>query len=62
MAKAFITPANGFVLHCLNLCLLILLPMIFINLLHFGLVSAVLVTSLYSIMFLKLVSYIQVKI
>ena len=64
VAKAYITPANGFLLHCLNLCLLLLLPVIFINLsfLHFGLVSAVLVCCLYSIIFLKLVSYIQVEI
>ena len=62
VAKAFIGPAIGFILHCLNLGLLLLLPVIFINLLHFGLVSAVLVTSLYSIIFLKLVSFIQVKI
>jgi len=63
VAKAYITPANGFLLHCLNLCLLLLLPVIFINLsfLHFGLVSAVLVCCLYSIIFLKLVSYIQVN-
>ena len=64
VAKTFITPANGFILHCFNLCVLLLLPVIFINLsfLHFGLVSAVLVTCLYSIIFLKLVSYIQVEI
>jgi len=61
VAKAFIGPAIGFILHCLNLGLLLLLPVIFVNLLHFGLVSAVLVTSLYSIIFLKLVSFIQVN-
>ena len=62
VAKTFITPATGFVLHCFNLGLLLLLPIVFINLLQFGLVSAVLVTCLYTIIFLKLVSYIQVKI
>ena len=64
MAKAFISSVNGFLLHCLNLCLLLLLPVLIINAasLHFGLVSAVLGCSLYTIIFLKLVSYIQVKI
>ena len=64
MAKAFISSVNGFLLHCLNLLLLLLLPVLIINTasLHFGLVSAVLGCSLYTIIFLKLVSYIQVKI
>ena len=62
VAKTFITPATGLILHCFNLGLLLLLPIVFINLLQFGLLSAVLVTCLYTIIFLKLVSYIQVKI
>jgi len=63
VAKASIAPKSGICLHCLNLCLLLLLPVVFINFtsLHFGLLSAVLTCCLYTIVFLKLVSFIQVN-
>ena len=64
VAKASIAPKSGIFLHCLNLCLLLLLPVVFINFtsLHFGLLSAVLTCCLYTIVFLKLVSFIQVQL
>ena len=64
VAKASIAPKSGILLHCLNLCLLLLLPVVFINFtsLHFGLLSAVLICCLYTIVFLKLVSFIQVQL
>jgi len=51
------------ILHCINIVILLSLPVILINWssLQFGLVSAVCACSLYCVLCLKLISYIQVN-
>ena len=63
LAKSRLEWKTGLVLHILNLCLHMSMPVIMINLmcLNIGLISSVLACSIYTITFLKLTSYIQVN-
>uniref|UniRef100_V5GWV6 O-acyltransferase n=1 Tax=Anoplophora glabripennis TaxID=217634 RepID=V5GWV6_ANOGL len=62
LAVEIIPTAPGMLIHIINLLVLILLPMVIIHIKDgFSLVGASCVTTLYSLLFLKLWSYVQVN-
>ncbi|KAJ8918202.1 hypothetical protein NQ315_014069 [Exocentrus adspersus] len=62
LAVEIISGTPGMLIHIINLLVLILLPMVIIHIRDgFSLVGASVVTTLYSILFLKLWSYVQVN-
>ncbi|KAJ8966983.1 hypothetical protein NQ317_009264 [Molorchus minor] len=62
LAVEIIPAGPGMVVHIINLLVLILLPMVIIHVKDgFSLVGASLVTTVYSVFFLKLWSYVQVN-
>lgn len=62
LSVEIIPPSLGMLIHVINLITVILLPMVIIHIKDgFSLIGASTVTSLYSVLFLKLWSYIQVN-
>ena len=63
LAKAQLEWKTGCVLHILNLAIHLSMPIVMINLecLNIGLISSVLACGMYTTIFLKLISYIQVN-